>query len=97
MGDPIGDLIKQLVQAAQAGARGPSFCVGRVTRAGFGRLQVTRDSLPLDKEDLYVNPALSWTWTEDHGETSFLRAGDRVVLLTSDDQTYYLVCKAVRP
>lgn len=25
-----------------------------------------------------------------------LRAGDRVVLLTTDHQTYYLICKAVR-
>lgn len=96
-GDAVTALINQISRAVGEDMAGGCFCVGEVVRAGQGDLKIRRGELPLDREDLYVNPTLDWRWTVDTGGTELLRAGDRVVLLTLDDQTYYLVCRAVRP
>lgn len=91
--DPIVSLLDAMAPAA---APGP-FLVGKVLRAGQGQpLQVEAAGLePLEPEDLWVSPTLNWTWARDEGEPELLRPGDRVVLLSSDMQTYYLIAKAV--
>lgn len=96
MADPYVDLLDLLARVGREGHHS-AFCIGTVLQAGGGRLRVKRGELPLEKEDLWVNPELDWRWTEDFGDRSYLRPGDRVVLLSPDDQTYYLICKAVRP
>lgn len=72
------------------------FLVGEVTQCGGGRpLKLSAGGLPLELDDLFIEPGLNWTWTQDNGSASFLRKGDRVVLLSTDMQTYYLLCKVV--
>lgn len=76
-------------------ALGP-VCEGVVTAAGRGNLAVKVGQLPeLAKEDLAVNPWYSYRWVLDEGQAEYLRAGDRVLLLTADGQNFYLVCKVV--
>lgn len=70
--------------------------IGRVTAAGGGQLRVTVGRLQLERSDLLVNPELDWRWTEDTDGTELLRPGDLVLLLSQDDQSYYLPCKVVR-
>lgn len=69
---------------------------GKVTAAGGGQLRVTVGRLQLERVDLLVNPALDWQWTEDTGGAELIRPGDAVLLLSQDDQNYYLPCKVVR-
>ncbi|MEG0839756.1 MAG: hypothetical protein RSF33_08150 [Hydrogenoanaerobacterium sp.] len=55
-------------------------------------LKILADGLELCGSDLYVNSALLFAAT---GEQT-LRAGDNVAMLTEDNQTYLVLCKAVR-
>lgn len=66
---------------------------------GEDRLRVLAQGLPLEKEDLRADPRLRWDWEpeEDHGQVELLRPGERVLLMTEDDQFYYLICKVVAP
>ena len=52
--------------------------------------------MDLEAGDLYVSAALRYDWTEDDGSPELLRPGDRVVLLSSDGQDYYLTARMVR-
>lgn len=96
MADPVNDLLDVITQIGQKD-RHSAFCVGTVLQAGGGKLRIKRGGVPLERENLWVNEALDWAWTEDLGGRNCLTPGDRVVLLTLDDQTYYLICKVVRP
>ena len=81
----------------ESGAVQPGgWLLGDVLRAGHGALQVACDGLTLGPEEIHVAQGLSYTWTLDQGQSSYLRAGDRVlVLITGDRQDYYLLQKAV--
>ena len=93
-GDPFLALTK-LLTPPQGG--GWPFLVGEVVQCGQGKpLKVSAAGLPpLEPEDLWIDPTLNWTWMEDLGGVELLRTGDRVVLLSGDMQTYYLIGKAV--
>ena len=69
---------------------------GTVERGGRGELLVTCLGLSLDREGVHVPPELSYTWTEDDGSDGLLRAGDTLlVLVSADQQDYYILRKAV--
>ena len=69
---------------------------GDVLKAGQGDLLVACDGMSLGPEEIRVDRSLSYAWTWDSGQDSYLRAGDRViVLVTADRQDYYLLRKAV--
>lgn len=90
--DGIGALVKEFehLAAGVQSALGP-VCEGVVTAAGRGNLAVKVGQLPeLAKEDLAVNPWYSYRWVLDEGQAEYLRAGDRVLLLTADGQNFYL-------
>lgn len=90
--DPYVGLIQALAGEAPAGP----VQLGTVAQCGGGApLKVQAAGLSLEGEDLMVNAALDWSWMEDGGGRDLLRAGDRVVLLTQDMQSFYLVCKVV--
>ena len=93
--DPYCELLRAF-GGEDASAPGPVL-LGQVVQSGGGApLKVRCAGLPpLDGEDLMVNAALDWTWGEDTGGAALLRAGDTVVLLTQDGQSFYLVCKVV--
>ena len=94
--ESMTDLAASMARAAREAQTGSAFRLGKVRRAGHGVLQVDCDGLLLDREDLWLAPPLSYTWTEDNGEYNLLRTGDRVVLLTQDKQDYYLLARVVR-
>lgn len=94
--ESMASLTESMLQAARSTQPGSAFRLGQVRRAGHGVLQVDCDGLLLDREDLWLAPPLSYTWTEDNGEYNLLRMGDRVVLLTQDKQDYYLLARVVR-
>ncbi len=75
--------------------------LGTVLEAGHGKLRILCAGLPVELDELYINPELNYQWKKDTGGVDLLRAGDLVVLLTpmgeEQDQEYYLVCKVVRP
>ena len=86
----------RLVVALGAPDSVSAFRLGEVQETGKGELKVNSDGLPLDRDDLWINPQLNYQWEEDTGEAHLLRPGDRVVLLSLDNQAYYLICKVVR-
>lgn len=71
--------------------------IGAILEAGQGRLRLTCGGIQLEKEDLWVTQELEYNWDVDTGKPNLLRQGDRVVLLSEDDQDYYLIAKVVRP
>jgi len=97
--DPYAEFAKRL-RALPPGAllrEGEVLAAGK--KGGQATLRVLGDGLALEKGDLRVNPLFRWDWREeeDNGQVEFLRAKDRVLLLTVDRQVYYLLCKVVRP
>lgn len=69
---------------------------GTVITAGHGNLQVSCNGLSLGPEDVHLPSGLNYTWESDPGGVQFLRAGDRLlILVTSDQQDYYVLQKAV--
>ena len=69
---------------------------GTVIIAGYGKLQVSCNGLSLGPEDVHLPPGLDYTWESDTGGAQLLRAGDRLlILVTSDQQDYYVLQKAV--
>lgn len=94
-GDAYSELVAQLLALVREHGAAPAFRLGTVRQAGGGRLRVSCGGLALEREDLYVHAGLDWRWTEDTGGAELLRPGDLVILLTGDDQTYYLICKVV--
>ena len=89
--------ITQAMGRAARQTQAPSaFCVGEVKAAGGGVLRVRAGGMDLEAGDLYVSAALRYDWTEDDGSPELLRPGDRVVLLSSDGQDYYLTGRMVR-
>lgn len=70
-----------------------SFTVGKVIAAGGGNIVVETDGLRLGKEDLHVSVLLDYQYTQDDGAPNKLRAGDRVMMLSSDQETYDLTAK----
>lgn len=98
--DGVGRLVTALRAVNQDDRPGTQVRLAEVQRAGGGALRLTCGGLPVEKDELYVNPTLNYAWTRDTGGTDLLRSGDLVVLLTpagsEADQEYYLVCKAVR-
>ena len=94
--ESMASLTESMLQAARSTQPGSAFRLGQVRWAGHGVLQVDCDGLLLDKEDLWLSPYLSYTWVQDNGADNLLRTGDRVVLLTQDEQDYYLLARMVR-
>ena len=67
---------------------------GDVQQAGHGSLLVVCGGLSLSQGDIRVTADLSYSWTRDDGRASYLRAGDRVlVLVDAGLQDYYLLRK----
>lgn len=77
-------------------SKGSSFRIGDILEAGRSKLRISCDGLVLEPDDLWLAPGLTYHWIADTGDPSFLRAGERVLLLSLDDQDYYLVSKAVK-
>lgn len=93
--DGVGALLKELRKVSEGNTPPGAVCEGVIVRAGRGKLSIQTGRLYLDKEDLLLNPYYSYSWLQDDGAPTNLRAGDRVLLLTPDAQTYYLICKVV--
>lgn len=93
--DGVGALLAELNKVSEDNIPPGAVCEGVIVRAGRGNLSVQVGRLYLDKEDVRLNPYYSYTWLKDEGGPTYLRAGDRVILLTIDAQTYYLICKVV--
>ena len=64
------------------------FVIGEILSIGGGCLAVFAEGTTLREDRIWVNPDLL--------VGADVQLGDRVVLLTSDRQVYYLICKAVR-
>lgn len=92
----IARVVRSMGDAARKSAQGESFFVGTVKAAGRGELRVSAAGMDLTAGDLYVSTALRYDWTEDDGSPDYLRPGDRVALLSTDGQTFYLVARTVR-
>ena len=54
---------------------------------------VETDGLRLEKEELHVSVLLDYQYTVDDGAPNKLRAGDRVMMMSSDQETYDLTAK----
>lgn len=95
--DGVGALMDEMREITAEGRSAlGSVCEGEVVRAGRGNLSVQVGQFPpLQKEDLLVNPSYNYSWILDEGQAEYLRPGDKVVLLTADGQSFYLVCKVV--
>lgn len=66
-----------------------------VLEAGRGKLRVVCGGLTLEAEELRVPAGLDYAWTEDDGRESYLRAGDRLLMLVTEDrQDYYILQKS---
>lgn len=78
-----------------AGAALGGWAFGDVLAAGHGRLRVVCGGLTLEAAMLHVPQELIYTWDEDRGQSNYLRAGDRLlILVTEDRQDYYIVEKS---
>lgn len=88
-------IARSVGEAAKKTARPSAFSVGEVKAAGNGVLRVSCDGLTLEPEDLRLAVGLDYHWTYDNGADNLLRKGDRVVLLSQDGQTYYLLQRMV--
>lgn len=99
--DGVGLLLEALRKIAEHDRPRSSVRIGTVQLAGHGALRLICDNLPVEKDELYINPELDYQWTKDDGALEKLRAGEKVLLLTptgaEQDQLYILVCKVVRP
>lgn len=83
--DSVGDLLASMGEISRR-AQGPAiFSIGEVTVGTQEGLKVQCGGTELTVKDLWINAA-----------QPALEAGDRVVLLTQDEQAYYLLCKAVK-
>lgn len=91
-----GRILRSMGDAARKTARPSAFAIGDVTAAGHGRLEISCGGLPLEPKDLWLAVGLNYHWTYDTGADNLLRKGDRVVLLSQDGQTYYLLQRMVR-
>ena len=88
-------IARSMGDAAQRTARPSAFFIGAVKAAGSGRLEISLGGLTLEPEDLWLAVGLDYHWTYDNGADNLLRKGDRVVLLSQDRQTYYLLQRMV--
>ena len=96
--DPFVSLVQGMLQTGTAVTR---LCTGVVSAAA--PLTVQAEGLALTGRDLCVSASLlarTLRGTVDGKAASIsmpgeLGAGDRVLLLTVDGQTYYILCKAV--
>lgn len=74
---------------------GATGCMlGQVTAIGGDTLQVACNGLVLNREDLWVASYLSWE--DGNSGPNTLKVGDRVVCVTPDGDSYYIMCKVVR-
>ena len=92
----VGRIVQSMGSAAQKTDRPSGLYIGDIMVGGFGQLKVSCGGLTLEPEDLYLAVGLDYHWTHDNGEINLLRSGDRVVLLSPDGQTYYLLQRMVR-
>lgn len=88
--ESAGDLLSAMGQAARRSQGPASFVLGEVTAHvpanQWSALRIQCGGNELRAEDLWANEGLT-------GQE--LEAGERVVLLTQDEQVYYLLCKVV--
>lgn len=84
--ESAGRILDCMAQAGRNQQRHTQFVVGRVLAAGEDALRLSANGQELTAEDLWVSETLPPLVT-----------GDRVALLTEDCQSYYLICKVVRP
>ena len=77
-----------LIRAVQSEPEPSPVCEGKV--AGLSPLRVLVRGNSISGENLAVS--LGFSRDLDAGR---ILAGDRVLLLTEDDQLYYLICKVV--
>ncbi len=91
-----GRILRSMGEASKKVAAPSAFYLGDVTRAGHGVLEISCGGLPLEPKELYLAVGLNYRWTYDNGADNLLRKGDRVVLLSRDGQTYYLLQRMVR-
>jgi hypothetical protein len=100
-GDCLSEIYAQLAGMLAGGENGRpragmSVLFGDVTAAGGGVLQVVCNGMTLRQGEIRVPQALNYQWTKDTGEAHLLRAGDRLIVLVSgDEQSYYILQKAV--
>lgn len=85
------------VGANKTGGGAPGgWLFGDVQEAGQGKLLVACNGLTLEPPDLRVPTSLDYQWQADTGGENLLRSGDRlIVLVSADQQDYYVLQKAV--
>ena len=89
--ESAGDLLTAM-GAVSRGAQGPTaLAIGTVTSGLQEGLRVQCGGTKLTAADIWINDGLL------AGYRPALAVGDRVVLLTQDEQVYYLLCKVVKP
>ena len=99
-GDFLSDVYARWVKKLEgmgrpAGGGLGGWAFGDVLEAGRGKLRVVCGGLTLEAEELRVPAGLDYSWTEDDGRESYLRAGDRLLMLvTGDRQDYYILQKS---
>lgn len=96
MGDVYARWAKKLEDMARpAGGGLGGWTFGDVLEAGQGDLRVVCAGLTLSAEELHVPAGLDYTWTVDQGQEYYLRAGDRLLMLVTEDrQDYYILQKS---
>lgn len=92
----MSDAIARILGSLAPPAKGSAFRIGEILEAGRSKLRISCDGLVLESDDLWFAPGLTYHWIADTGDPGFLRAGERVLLFSLDDQDYYLISKAVK-
>ena len=107
--ESVGDLLSAMGYAGRQSQRPASFSIGTVLSGTQEGLTIQCGGTVLEASDLWCNEALlDLPGSCPDGSTQTpvrkdqltraefaLNAGDRVVLLTEDQQEYYLICKVV--
>lgn len=96
MSQEVGKLVKAI--QACAGGEERVLTVTEGTVNSVSPLRVTAGRFQLGRESLMVDPICLYEPSEyEPRNLELLKVGDRVVLITGDGQSYYLLCKVVRP
>ncbi len=82
--ESVGVLLQAVERVSANRQRPDSLALGTVTAEGRDSLRVQCGGTVLTRENLWIGSGMS---------VSALDVGDEVVLLTQDQQRYYIICK----
>lgn len=96
MSQEVGKLVKAIQACGGGGERVVTVTEGTVN--SVSPLRVTAGRFTLEGESLMVNAICLYKPSEyEPRNPQLLKVGDRVALTTGDGQSYYLLCKVVKP